>query len=240
MAAISLGHRVRLGVWRATHTGRGRQCPACLLEVSKFAPYGVQHREDAQCPRCGCLERHRALLLYLATDRSLDPARVRTLAVAPDPYLDKAGRGNPGYMSIDVQPGRAMRTMDLTKLSLPDGDFDLVIAYHVLEHIPDDLAAMREIARVLRDDGRAILEVPMTGDETDERFIDGTPEMRTAHYGQPDHVREYGRRDFERRLRSVGLEPTAVRVGDVVPDWIERASLDPDEVFHVARPVAAG
>jgi SAM-dependent methyltransferase len=179
------------------------------------------------------------LLLYLASDGALDPTRSRTLAVAPDPYLDKASRRNPDYLSIDLEPGRAMRTMDLTKLDLPDGDRDLVIAYHVLEHIPDDLSAMREIARVLRPTGRAILEVPLTGDETDERFSNGPPELRAAHYGQPDHVRQYGRRDFEERLRSVGLEPEAIRVGDVVPEWIERASLDPSEVFHVARPAGA-
>jgi SAM-dependent methyltransferase len=165
---------------------------------------------------------------------------MRTLAVAPDPFLDQAGRGNPDYLSIDVVPGRAMQTMDLTTLRLPDGDRDLVIAYHVLEHVPDDRSAMREIARVLRPTGRAILEVPMTGDETDERFMEGPPELRATHYGQPDHVREYGRADFERRLRSVGLEPMAIRVGDIVPDWVVRASLDPNEVFHVARPVEAG
>jgi SAM-dependent methyltransferase len=221
-----------------THRGRARQCPACLAEVSEFAPYGVKRRRDAECPRCGSVERHRALILYLARE-ALDLARLRTLAVAPDPYLDKVGGGNPNYLSIDMEPGRAMRTMDLTKLDLPAGDRDLVIAYHVLEHIPDDFAAMREIARVLRPTGLAILEVPLTGDETDERYMDGSPELRTEHYGQPDHVRQYGRRDFEDRLRSVGLEPRAIRVGDVVPDWVERAALDPDEVFHVARRIGA-
>jgi SAM-dependent methyltransferase len=239
MAAMSLGHRLRLLIWQATHRGRARHCPACLTEVSRFAPYGVLMREDAQCPRCGSLERHRALILYLARDQTLDPAKVRTLAVAPDPYLDKAGRRSPDYLSIDLTPGRAMRTMDLTRLELPDGDRDLVIAYHVLEHIPDDLAAMREIARVLRPTGRALLEVPMTGDETDERYLNGPPELRAAHYGQADHVRQYGRRDFEERLRSVGLDAEAIRVGDVVPDWVERASLDPNELFHVARPTGA-
>ena len=175
----------------------------------------------------------------MASDPSLDPAHQRTLAVSPDPHLEKIGRANPDYLSVDVAPGRAMRTMDLTSLELPDGDRDLVIAYHVLEHIPDDLAAMREIARVLRPTGRAILEVPLTGEETDERYMDGTPELRTRHYGQPDHVRQYGRRDFEERLRSVGLEPQTIRVGDVVPDWVQRASLDPNEVFHVARRIGA-
>lgn len=240
MAAIGVARRIRLWTWMKMHRGQARQCPACQVEVSRFAPYGVMRRKDAQCPRCGSLERHRALILYLRTDPALDPARVRTLAVAPDPYLEQASHGNPDYLSIDITPGRAMRAMDLTELELPDDDRELVIVYHVLEHIPDDIAAMREITRVLRPTGRAILEVPMAGDQTDERFLDGPPEVRAEHYGQPDHVRLYGRRDFEERLRSVGLEPEAVRVGDVVPEWVERAALDPNEVFHVARPIGIG
>jgi SAM-dependent methyltransferase len=236
MAAVSWRHLLRLRLWSLTHRGSARRCPACLAEVSRFAPYGVARRPDAECPRCGSLERHRALVLYLATDPALDPTRVRTLTVAPDPRLERVGRGNPDYLSIDMEPGKAMRTMDLTGLDLPDDDRDLVIAYHVLEHIPDDHKAMREIARVLRPSGHAILEVPLTGDDTDERYMHGSPELRTAHYGQPDHVRQYGRRDFEARLRSAGLEPEAVRVGDFAADWIERASLDPSEVFFVARP----
>jgi SAM-dependent methyltransferase len=51
--------------------------------------------------------------------------------------------------------------MDLTNLTLPDEDRDLVIAFHVLEHITDDGAALGEIARVLRPGGIALLEVPL-------------------------------------------------------------------------------
>ena len=75
---------------------------------------------------------------------------------------------------------------------------------------------MQEIARVLRPTGRAILEVPLGGESTDERFMDAPGDVRTQYYGQADHVRLYGGRDFEARLRAAGLEPQAVRVGDVL------------------------
>ncbi|HEY7131047.1 MAG TPA: methyltransferase domain-containing protein [Candidatus Limnocylindrales bacterium] len=199
----------------------------------------MQGRPDAQCPGCGSLERHRALSLFLAEHPEMSPSVGRALVVAPDPHLEAIGRRNPEYLSVDLEPGRAIRPMDLTRLDLPDRDRDLVIAYHVLEHIPDDRAAMREIARVLRTNGHAILEVPLSGDETDERYLDATPEVRARHYGQPDHVRLYGRRDFEDRLRSAGLAVEAIRVGDALRAHVVPAALDPDEVFHVARPAAA-
>ncbi|MEP6638641.1 MAG: methyltransferase domain-containing protein [Chloroflexota bacterium] len=198
--------------------------------------YGSPPRQDARCPRCDSLERHRALAIYLARDPNDPLLRGRVLVVSPDPRTEVIGRQNAEYLSIDLAGGRAMQAMDLTDLALPDDDRDLVIAFHVLEHIPNDRAAMQEIARVLRPTGRAILEVPLGGESTDERFMDAPSDVRLQHYGQADHVRLYGGRDFEARLRAVGLEPQAVRVGDALADDVVIASLDPDEVFYVATP----
>lgn len=160
----------------------------------------------------------------------------RVLVVAPDAFLEREGpRRGWDYLSVDLEPGLAMRRMDLTALELPEADRDLVIAYHVLEHIPDDSAAMREIARVLRPAGTALIEVPLASGETDERFIDGPVDERVRHYGQSDHVRLYGRRDFVRRLEESGLVARAVRVGDVFADHLTSAGLQADEVFFVVR-----
>lgn len=228
--------RVRSAVWRLTHRGKARRCPSCGLEVSLFMGFGSPRRGDARCPRCDSLERHRALAIYLARDPVEALRRGRVLVVSPDPHIEAIGRHNADYLSIDLAGGRAMQAMDLTDLALPDDDRDLVIAYHVLEHIPNDHAAMQEIARVLRPTGRAILEVPLGGQSTDERFMDAPGDVRREHYGQADHVRLYGGRDFEARLRAAGLEPQRVRVGDVLADDVVHAALDPDEIFYVARP----
>lgn len=230
---ISPRHRLRLASWRVRNRGRQRCCPACGTTVARFAPYGVALRPDAQCPGCGSLERHRALWLYLERETAFFVRPLRVLAVAPDPLLDAEGRRrHPEFLSIDVAPGLAMRRMDLTALELPDDDRDLVIAYHVLEHIPDDGAAMDELRRVLRPDGVALLEVPLSDGPTDERYTFGPPDLRTAHYGQPDHVRLYGRSDFEARLMRHGLLPEPIRVGDVLDGDVEWAGLDPDEIFY--------
>lgn len=163
------------------------------------------------------------------------------LAVAPDPYLERRARELPwDYLSIDVEPGKAMRTMDLTQLALPDHDRDLLICYHVLEHIPDDRAAMGEIRRVLRPEGQAIVQVPLAAEETDEEFRDAPPAVRAERYGQPDHVRLYGRTDFVRRLAAAGLDAEEILVGDMFADQAEAAALMVEERFFVARPAPVG
>lgn len=49
---------------------------------------------------------------------------------------------------------------DALALSFADGEFDVIVANDVYEHVPDDGAAFREAARVLADDGRLIFSIP--------------------------------------------------------------------------------
>jgi len=180
-------------------------------------------------------------MLFLREDPAFTAGGLRILAVAPDPFLERLGRqGAHEYLSIDLSPGKAMAVMDLTHLELPNRDRDLVVAFHVLEHIEDDGAALREIRRVMTDSGRGVIEVPLQGDETDEQFMRAAPDIRAAAYGQADHVRLYGRRDFEDRLRRADLAPEAVIVRERFAERMTRAGLDPNEVFYIVRPRPAG
>ncbi len=89
---------------------------------------------------------------------------------------------------------------DALHLPFPDGSFDRVICSEVLEHIPDDRAAMAELARVLRPGGTMAVTVP--------RFF---PELVNwalsdeYHMVPGGHVRIYRRSVIEERLRGVGL-----------------------------------
>jgi SAM-dependent methyltransferase len=62
----------------------------------------------------------------------------------------------------EVPAGASARTVrgDATRMPFPDGAFDRVIAAEVLEHIPEDQAAINEVARVLRPGGVAAITVP--------------------------------------------------------------------------------
>ena len=183
-------------------------CPCCHGEFEQFLTFGRVPRQNARCPGCGSLERHRLAYLYLEREGLLDRPRLRILHVAPEdalarPLLRSAGVRD---MAIDREPGHVGAVMDLTQLACPDDTFDLVICNHVLEHIPDDRQAMRELRRVLRPDGRAIVQVPMSFNlaTTLEDLTIVDPATRERLYGQPDHVRLYGR-DYLDRLAAAGF-----------------------------------
>jgi SAM-dependent methyltransferase len=159
--------------------------------------------------------------LFYRDQTTLFTENARLLHMAPELCLERQFRSIPTiqYLSGDLDPSRAMVQMDLTNLDLPDSSFDFVHVSHVLEHIPDDVAAMRELRRILRPGGTAVLAVPMWGDETLEDLSITDPDERQRRYGQPDHVRLYGRDGtFEERLRTVGF--------DVVSDPVIR-EMDP-------------
>lgn len=89
-------------------------------------------------------------------------------------------------------------------LSLPfsDGTFDRIVASEVLEHIPDDHGAMRELARVLRPGGSIAVTVPRFGPELVCWALDSN-----YHETEGGHVRIYRRRELTERLRAAGLLP---------------------------------
>jgi SAM-dependent methyltransferase len=183
-------------------------CPCCQGEFDRFLTFGRIPRPNARCPGCGSLERHRLAYLYLEREGLLARPGLRILHVAPEEALARPLLHSPGvgYLAIDREPGHIDAVMDLTQLACPDDMFDLVICNHVLEHIPDDRQAMRELRRVLRPHGRAIVQVPMSFNlaTTLEDLSIVNPETRERLYGQADHVRLYGR-DYLDRLTAAGF-----------------------------------
>lgn len=194
---------------RVRYFGFDRYCTVCRRESSQFLPHGPYlRRDDARCPFCSSLERHRACaivydwlpktqpdVLHFAPERGLAPAIKRL----------KPRR----YTTADIEPGRADQVLDLTDLDVDDESWDVVIANHVLEHIQDDAAALGEIYRVLRPGGCAILTVPQDLGRiaTDEDAGVTDPAERLQRWGHPGHVRRYGM-DAEHRFAAPGFRIT--------------------------------
>jgi SAM-dependent methyltransferase len=136
------------------------------------------------------------------------------LHVAPDQALESRFRKerNLRYLSGDPYEPEGMIRLDLTDLALPDECFDVVLCVHVLPHIPNDRRAMREMARVLRTGGVALIMAPID-DARETTFEDPwviDPRVRTEVFGEFDFVRVYGQ-DFVDRLRGAGFDVTVVR-----------------------------
>lgn len=190
-------------------------CPLCRNRIRTFLPGGPHARAGARCPSCGSLERHRAFWAYLEeTARWLAGEQpIRLLHLAPDHPLERRLRecSHIHYLSADLEPGRAMEVIDLTSVEKPDESFDVIICSHVLEHIPDDRRAMRELERIMKPEGRVYIQVPLQREPTFEDWSIDTPEGRKEAFGQADHVRIYGP-DIVERLESAGLAAEIILV----------------------------
>lgn len=213
----------------AVNRGRRHECPVCGSGLRRFVPH--KRRPGARCPVCGSLERHRVLWLYLRDEVGIERFGGRLLHFAPERALASRLRALPGveYVSGDLSPGAADEVMDITAIPRPDASFDLVLCNHVLEHVPDDGAAMRELRRVLAPGSRLIMQHPVvfSSDATYEDPTVVTPEDREREFLQHDHVRLYGR-DYLDRLAAAGLAVELVRYRQALPEDVRRRhALDP-------------
>lgn len=154
------------------------------------------------------MERHRLLWLWLRDQELLSRPGLRVLHIAPEKVLQDLLRAVPGvrYTGGDLESRLADVHFDVTAIPFDDASYDLVLCNHVLEHVPDDEQAMRELARVLDPGGKAILMCPIARDRatTYEDSAVQTPEQRLERFGQEDHARLYGA-DYEERLRRSGF-----------------------------------
>jgi len=214
-----------------------RECPICGY-TGRFLSLERGQRLDARCPGCGSRERHRLQHLFLTEGGRWALEGQRVLHFAPERYMLRIMQENPLYVSADLHQSDAELRMDARRIDFPDSSFDVVIAHHLLEHVPDDHLVLREFARVLRPGGTALLAVPQnhTVDRTDEDSAVVEPMQRFWRFTGFDHCRMYGR-DFPDRVAEAGFEVTEYyRPAD---DRV-RYSLRHDEVLHVARKTEAG
>jgi SAM-dependent methyltransferase len=190
--------------------GNKRWCPVCKGSFRRFLK--VHDRLDAMCPFCGALERHRLSWLYISSCTNLfDGYCKRMLHIAPEScfvrYFETA-LGNT-YIKADRYSSCVSLNLDVERIPFAAESFDVVYCSHVLEHVPDDRAAIREFYRILRPGGWAILLVPITAANTFEENGIPDPRERLRLFGQEDHVRCYGI-DYVDRLREAGFSVDVV------------------------------
>ncbi len=216
-----------------SYYGKSRFCPICSKSSRKFLPKGREQRKDATCPHCSGVERHRFVYLYMQQKTNLFDGRPKkVLHVAPLRCLQSTltERLGDNYLTADLLRSRAMVEMDVTNIQYPDESFDAILCIHVFHQIEDDQKAMREVFRVLKNDGWAILLVPISVDKTIENPSIVDPSERLAAFGEVDHVRRYGP-DYIARLRKAGFNVEVTKVSDLVLD---------DEALRMGLTAASG
>ena len=113
---------------------------------------------------------------------------IRLLHIAPEKNLQKTLKSfsHIGYIGGDLNPlVNCDVILDITDIKFKDNFFDVIICNHVLEYVKDERKAMRELFKVLKPKGIAILQVPIfkKAKETFEDFSIATPEKREKYFG---------------------------------------------------------
>jgi len=168
-------------------------CPVCkytgpFMDVKTSA--GL--RKHAICAACGALERHRLqfLVFQIVLDK-LNTSKMSMLHFAPEEfYREYFKKKFKKYKTADLYEKNVDYKVDIRNIPFPDSSFNLVFGSHILEHIPDDIKAIKEIRRILKPGGIAIFPVPIFGE-------------KTVEYPEPNpnegyHVRAPGEDYFER------------------------------------------
>jgi len=181
------------------------RCPVCNSE--KFDAYGG--RPQARCMSCGALERGRLSWMILQKLDHLRPG-VRMLNMAPEPFMLFLGAKAIGdsYMATDYDPElfskwdkQPVAKLDMCSdlAGMTPESFDVVMHNHVLEHLPCDVSTvLANLNRLLAPGGVHLFSAPIQPNRGTEEDLDPglTPEERTQRFGQEDHLRMFGDRDF--------------------------------------------
>lgn len=227
---VRKGMRLAHSVWTAYP--KLHECNVCGWEGRRFD--SDEWHPFTICPSCQSQVRHRLLFGALASRDDLSYARIidgkTILHFAPEPVVHNVLANRAGkYVTADFLRDNVDLRVDISDMhSVDSNSYDVVVACDVLEHVTDDRKAMREIHRVLRPNGYAILTVPQK-DHAADTYEDSsivTPEARERAFGQSDHLRIYGE-DFVAMLESAGFQVTAINEAHFPEQTVKRQALFP-------------
>jgi SAM-dependent methyltransferase len=157
--------------------------------------------------------------------------------LAPEAELGKVLRRRALEAGMSYRAGgitdRGDDHLDVLHLPFADDSVDLLYCCHVLNSLQDDAKAMREVERVLRPDGVALLQVPAfhEGVTTLETH---SYEERMAVFGDEGIFRCYTDDDYVARLEMAGFAVFRHCARDLPVETVRRCSLK-REVLHVCR-----
>ena len=145
--------------------------------------------------------------------------------------------GNLDYTTTDLISPIADVKADICDLPFSDNSFDVILCNHVLEHIPDDTKAMKELHRIMKPNGWGIFQIPqdLSRDVTFEDNSITDKKERAKIFGQYDHVRVYGL-DYFDKLRSTGFYVEEVDyTSSLTNEEIERYRLAKGEIIPLVH-----
>lgn len=239
-------------------SSKDKQCPVCGHRFSSFTRlsddywrildrYGMIHSPfqietlnwlEYSCPKCSSPDRDRLYALYLSERKQIFPSKPKVLDFAPTKGLSTFLKSWNGinYRSADLFMSNVDDTVDIQNMTIYDNDsFDLIICSHVLEHVPNDKEALKEIHRILKPGGEAILMAPISLalDCTLEDQNKTTIEERWKYFGQDDHLRFYSKNGFRKIILNAGFKLSEKSINDFGKNVFDKNGIHERSILYI-------
>lgn len=209
------------------YKGDSVHCEICNWRGQKFF--------EGKCPKCHSLPRTRLVPFSLEYFNLIEP-KLKILHIAPNIHefnyvekripdvsvYDRLNNRNVSFINI---------VQDITKTTLEDNIYDLVICWHVLEHIPNDLKAIAEVYRILKPGGKFLVSVPIYPAGNETTYEDASVAYKDFEkvHGHFDHCRSCGL-DYYKRFETCGFSTKTLKVETLDTETINRYGLRSDHV----------
>jgi predicted SAM-dependent methyltransferase len=236
---------------------KNKHCEICNSKVFRFIPLAKFYKEYAEkygfpytssdfetidvnnfyCPKCFSFDRERLYVYYLKRMHQFKPNDL-LLEFAPSPGFSNMAEKqfSVKYKTCDLYMDGVDYKLDIQDLSsIANNSIDFIICSHVLEHIPDDSKAMRNMHNILKPGGKSIMMAPILKN-TDE--VDEDPEckdiaQRWRRFGQDDHIRLYSRKIFVQRLEETGFNIQVIEGKDLNQSELRKFGIPLQFVLYV-------
>lgn len=190
---------------------------------------------DAKCPKCNALPRTR-LIPYALQYFKLPNEDVKLLHIAPNnneyTFIKRHIKGVSNYDRLNIRAVAHINIVqDLTCTNLKSEQYDQAIAWHVLEHIPEDLKAIKEVYRLLKPGGTFLVSVPIYPVGNTTTFEDAGLDYKDFEktHGHYDHCRSCGL-DYYKRFETIGFTTDTLEVRTLNSKDIVRFGLNSNHV----------
>ncbi len=245
-------------IYSAAFGKRGKyKCSICNSYINAYLPLPESYKEESkklgyehfgknehlnveqyQCSNCLASDRDRFFAAYFKEVLKIPENSEKTLLhVAPSWGLNN--RFLKKYFSVtttDLMMEDVDVKSDVEDMKVFDNDsFDFLICSHVLEHVTNPDTALKELLRVLKKGGKAILMVPVNPEiaETLEDPSHTTREERIKHYGQEDHLRLFAKQDFMNRIVGAGFKLEMLGKRDFGKTTYTRLGLRESSILYI-------
>ncbi|MCC5929246.1 MAG: class I SAM-dependent methyltransferase [Cyclobacteriaceae bacterium] len=164
------------------------------------------------CPVCRATDRERLYATFLLKNSEIVNKSIKILDIAPSKSLQRFLKNRfitIDYRSADLMSDDVDDKIDITDMGIyQECSFDFIICSHVLEHVIDDLRAMKELYRILKPGGMGIVMAPilLSLKEDYENPEIKSEDERWKHFAQGDHVRMYSKSGFINKLKVAGFK----------------------------------